>query len=208
MQRKYAKEIRAAKLEEFKSYLDNDAIRLTDRRRLNRDVNLLTVRENELREDRERRQATTHSEGSTRYAYQSGDTVHGKVDAHKSQQQEELNEVLRKARTNPWHLFAHGVLHRTDGSGQRMFSTFDDPLVKVTPWHTLSKEMRTLLGGEYNWASWMSHPLSGYSLHFFLKAFELGKLQGNYLVELNHKPRVYTGGYRSPYEKYSNRHVG
>ena len=166
------------------------------------------IRDNELREDRERRQATTHSEGSTRYAYQPGDTVHGKVDAHKSQQQEELNEVLRKARTNPWHLFAHGVLRRTDGSGQRMFSTFDDPLVKVTPWHTLSKEMRTLLGGEYNWASWMSHPLSGYSLHFFLKAFELGKLQGNYLVELNHKPRVYTGGYRSPYEKYSSRHVG
>ena len=54
----------------------------------------------------------------------------------------------------------------------------------------------------------MSHPLSGYSLHFFLKAFELGKLLGNYLVELNHKPRVYTGGYRSPYEKYSNQHVG
>ena len=89
-----------------------------------------------------------------------------------------------------------------------MFSTFDDPLVKVTPWHTLSKEMRTLLGGEYNWASWMSHPLSGYSLHCFLKAFELGKLQGNYLVELNHKPRVYTGGYKSPYEKYSTRHPG
>ena len=166
------------------------------------------IRENELREDRERRQAATHSEGSTRYAYQPGDTVHGRVDAHKSQQQEELNEVLRKARTNPWHLFAHGVLHRTDGSGQRMFSTFDDPLVKVTPWHTLSKEMRTLLGGEYNWASWMSHPLSGYSLHFFLKAFELGKLQGNYLVELSHKPRVYTGGYKSPYEKYSTRHPG
>ena len=100
------------------------------------------IRDNELREDRERRQATTHSEGSTRYAYQSGDTVHGKVDAHKAQQ-EELNEVLRKARTNPWHLFAHGVLHRTDGSGQRMFSTFDDPLVKVTPWHTLSKEMHS-----------------------------------------------------------------
>ena len=89
-----------------------------------------------------------------------------------------------------------------------MFSTFDDPLVKVTPWHTLSKEMRTLLGGEYNWASWMSHPLSGYSLHFFLKAFELGKLQGNYLVEMSHKPRVYTGGYKSPYEKYSTRHPG
>eukprot|EP00439_Symbiodinium_sp_Y106_P027835 s9792_g3.t1 len=44
MQRKYAKEIRAAKLEEFKSYLDNDAIRLTDRRKLRRDVNFLTGR--------------------------------------------------------------------------------------------------------------------------------------------------------------------
>ena len=44
MQRKSAKEIRAAKLEEFKSYLDNDAIRLTDRRKLGRDVNFLTGR--------------------------------------------------------------------------------------------------------------------------------------------------------------------
>ena len=42
MQQKYATEIRAAKLEEFKSYLDNDAIRLTDRRKLGRDVNFLT----------------------------------------------------------------------------------------------------------------------------------------------------------------------
>ena len=44
MQRKYSNEIRAAKLEEFKSYLDNDAILLTDRRKLNRDVNFLTGR--------------------------------------------------------------------------------------------------------------------------------------------------------------------
>ena len=44
MQRKCAKEIRAAKLEELKSYLDNDAIRLTDRRKLGQDVNFLTGR--------------------------------------------------------------------------------------------------------------------------------------------------------------------
>ena len=30
MQRRYAKEIRLAKLEEFKSYMDNDTIRLMD----------------------------------------------------------------------------------------------------------------------------------------------------------------------------------
>ena len=28
------------------------------------------------------------------------------------------------------------------------------------------------------------------------------------MVELSHKPRVYTGGYKSPYEKYSTRHPG
>ena len=44
MQRKYAADIRAAKLEEFKSYLDNDAIRRADRGELSRDVNFLTGR--------------------------------------------------------------------------------------------------------------------------------------------------------------------
>ncbi|CAE7449626.1 RE1 [Symbiodinium natans] len=44
MQRKYAKEIRAAKLDEFKSYLDNDALRFVDRRKLAKDVNFLTGR--------------------------------------------------------------------------------------------------------------------------------------------------------------------
>ena len=51
----------------------------------------------------------------------------------------------------------------------------------------------------------MQHPLSGYGLHFFLKEFELRKLTGKYLVEFQHKPKVYTNGYRSPYEKYERR---
>eukprot|EP00439_Symbiodinium_sp_Y106_P031374 s3642_g3.t1 len=45
----------------------------------------------------------------------------------------------------------------------------------------------------------------GYGLHFFLKEFELRKLTGKYLVEFQHKPKVYTNGYRSPYEKYERR---
>ena len=44
MARRYAKEIRAAKLDEFKSYLDNGALRLADKRKLSRDVNFLTGR--------------------------------------------------------------------------------------------------------------------------------------------------------------------
>ena len=44
MQRRYAKEIRRAKLEEFKSYMDNDTIRLMDRRKLGKETNFLTGR--------------------------------------------------------------------------------------------------------------------------------------------------------------------
>ena len=158
------------------------------------------IREQELEE--EKRRQGTETEGSTRYAYQSGDTVHGKVDAHRLQKEEELSEVLLKARHNPWHLFNHGVLHLTDKEGNKMCSTYGDPYVKLTQWHVLSREKRDLLGSEYNWATWMQHPLSGYSLHFFHKAFEFGKLQGNHLVEYRDKPKVYTGGYTSPFENH------
>ena len=44
MARQYAKEIRMAKLDEFKSYLDNGALRLADKRKPSRDVNFLTGR--------------------------------------------------------------------------------------------------------------------------------------------------------------------
>ena len=64
------------------------------------------------------------------------------------------------------------------------------------------------LEGQYTWASWLQHPLSGFGLHFFLKAFELGKLTGNYLVEFNQKPKVYSDGYRTPWEKYPQRFPG
>ena len=52
------------------------------------------------------------------------------------------------------------------------------------------------------------HPLSGYSVHFFLKAFELGKLQANFLLELTVKPNSYMGGYRSPYMQDEHRFPG
>ena len=158
------------------------------------------IREHELKEEEMRK--GTETEGSTKYAYESGDTVHGKVDAHRLQKEEELSEVLLKARHNPWHLFNHGVLHLTDKEGNKMCSTYGDPYVKLTPWHVLSQEKRDLLGEEYNWATWLQHPLSGYSIHFFYKAFEFGKLTGNYLVEMRDKPKVYAGGYRSPFEDH------
>ena len=70
------------------------------------------IRENELLEEKKRQATATTSEGSTSYAYQSGDTVHGKLDASKIRQQEDITEILQRARTNPWHLFRSGLFRR------------------------------------------------------------------------------------------------
>ena len=92
-----------------------------------------------------------------------------------------------------------------------METTYGDPLVRTTPFNLCPASLKGLkdaLGGQHTWASWLQHPLSGFGLHFFLKAFELGKLTGNYLVEFNQKPKVYSDGYRSPWEKYLQRFPG
>ena len=92
-----------------------------------------------------------------------------------------------------------------------METTYGDPLVRTTPFNLCPASLKGLkdaLGGQHTWASWLQHPLSGFGLHFFLKAFELGKLTGNYLVEFNQKPKVYSDGYRSPWEKYPQRFPG
>ncbi|CAE7209893.1 GIP [Symbiodinium sp. CCMP2456] len=52
-----------------------------------------------------------------------------------------------------------------------------------------------LLGDDYNWATWLQHPTSGYPVRFFLKAFELGNALGNLYNEMTLKPRRYTRGY-------------
>ena len=142
------------------------------------------IREDELRGAAARR--STSSEGTTRY---------------RLQQEEELRDIIQKARYNPWHFFHHGLLHRKDQSGNRMYAPYGDALVKTTPFSSLPTDTRKLLGSEYDWASWLSHPLSGYGVHFFLKGFELGKMQGNMLLELSYKGKAYTHGYKSPFDK-------
>ena len=170
------------------------------------------IKENDLKEakekEKEKEAQQTTSEGSTRYAYEAGDTVHGRVDATKISRERDLQDLISQARTNPWHLMKHGFLHRIDGKGHRVYGLYGEAIVKVTPWEFLPKSIRSLLGEEYDWSTWLTHPLSGYSVHFFLKAFELGKLQGNLLLEINEKPKTYPGGYRSPYEDNERKFPG
>ena len=123
------------------------------------------------------------------------------MDATRLQQEEELRDIIQKARYNPWHFFHHGLLHRKDSSGNKMYAPYGDALVKTTPFSSLPADTRKLLGSEYNWASWLSDPLSGYGVHFFLKGFELGKMQGNMLIELNLKGKAYSERCKSHFDK-------
>ena len=106
------------------------------------------IREDELREAAARR--STPSEGTTRYSYEAGDTVHGRVDATRLQQEEELRDIVQKARYNPRHFFHHGLLHRKDQSGNKMYAPYGDALVKTTPLISLPIDTRKLLGSEYD----------------------------------------------------------
>ena len=86
---------------------------------------------------------------------------------------------------------------------------FGELMRRGTEWRRHTEiRLKNALGDEFTWASWLQHPLSGFGLHFFLKAFELGKLAGNSLVEFNLKPKVYSDGYRAPWEKYERKYPG
>ena len=97
----------------------------------------------------------------------------------------------RRSSLRSFNLFKSGLLRHLDASGNHMETTYGDPLVRTTPFHLLPASLKDALGGQYTWASWLQHPLSGFGLHFFLTAFELGKLTGNYLEEFSQKPKVY-----------------
>ena len=82
------------------------------------------------------------SEGNSRYSYEAGDTVHGRVDATRLQQEEELQDIIQKARYNPWHFFHHGLLHRKDSSGNTMYAPYGDAFEWL--WRPfLSQSLRT-----------------------------------------------------------------
>ena len=138
------------------------------------------IREDELREEAARRPTT--SEGTARYAYEAGDTVHGRVDATRLQQEEELRDIIQKARYNPWHFFHHGLLHRKDQSGNKMYAPYGDALVKTTPFSSLPTDMRKLLGSEYNWTSWCLPPFEWLWRPFLPQGLRAGEDAGQHAI--------------------------
>ena len=115
------------------------------------------------------------------------------VDAKISLERERILEqetLIRKMNANPWFLYDQGVTRLKWPSGVYVVSEYGDGRVKTTSWFEVPHKLKSSLydmGPE----TWMCHPFSGFSVYFFLKAHELGKWQGNLLMEME-KERVYT----------------
>ena len=115
------------------------------------------------------------------------------VDAKISLERERILEqeaLIRKMNANPWFLYDQGVTRLKWPSGVYVVSEYGDGRVKTTSWFEVPHKLKSSLydmGPE----TWICHPFSGFSVYFFLKAHELGKWQGNLLMEME-KERVYT----------------
>ena len=115
------------------------------------------------------------------------------VDAKISLERERILEqesLIQKMNANPWFLYEQGITRLRWPSGAYVVSEYGDGRVKTTSWVEVPDKLRRSLldiGPE----TWICHPFSGFSVYFFLKARELGKWQGNLLMEME-KERVYT----------------
>ena len=103
---------------------------------------------------------------------------------------EEQELLIRRATSNPWCMFYQDVLSLKDARGNNVYSNYGDSRASVVAWKSLPNRLRSLLG-DVGPARWLVHPFSRYSVHFFLRAFEIGKMEGNFLMELQ-KEKLYT----------------
>ena len=87
---------------------------------------------------------------------------------------EQQEALLRQTNSNPWFLFKQGVLALKDAKGNKIYSDYGDARARVVAWRDMPVRLRALLG-DVGPARWLQHPFNGYSVHFFLRAFELGK---------------------------------
>ena len=65
--------------------------------------------------------------------------------------------------------------------------------MKTTSWSAIPAKLKQSLS-DMGPETWICHPFSGFSVYFFLKAHELGKWQGNLLMEMEKEPSVHPFG--------------
>ena len=96
----------------------------------------------------------------------------------------EQEALSKKVNANPWFIYDQGITCLKWPTGAYVVSEYGDGRVKIP---AKLKQSLSDMGAE----TWICHPFSGFSVYFFLKAHELGKWQGNLLMEME-KERVYT----------------
>ena len=124
------------------------------------------------------------------------------VDAKISLERERILEqetLIKKVKAI--RMYDQGVTRLKWPSGAYVVSEYGDGRVKTTSWLEVPDKLKQPLS-DMGPETWICHPFSGFSVYFFLKAHELGKWQGNLLMEME-KERVYvwiTGIPRTGYE--------
>ena len=104
---------------------------------------------------------------------------------------EQQEALLRQTSSNPWLLFHQDVLALKNAKGNKIYSEYGDARARVVSWVSMPVRLRALIG-DIGPAKWLQHPFSGYSVQFFLRAFEIGKMQGNFLLEFTKKKKKYS----------------
>ena len=115
------------------------------------------------------------------------------VDAKISLERERILEqenLMKKVNSNPWFLSDQGLTRLKWPTGAYVLSDLGDGRAKTTSWFEVPANLKQSLS-DMGPDGWVCHPLSGWSVHFFLKAPELGKWQGNLRTEMQ-KESVYT----------------
>ena len=136
--------------------------------------------------------------------FERGVEVEGRVDTGKVRI-EKMQSAFDRLNANPSFLYEQGHLKLRNSMGRRVRTDLGDHPARCTPWASLDRALRERLG-DVGPAEWWCHPLSGYSVALFLKAFDYGKRQGCYWAEMQ-KEHIYTRpdshgvnvtGYESP----------
>ena len=114
--------------------------------------------------------------------FERGVEVEGRVDTGKVRI-EKMQSAFDRLNANPWFLYEQGHLKLRNSMGRRVRTDLGDHPARCTPWASLDRALRERLG-DVGPAEWWRHPLSGYSVALFLKAFDYGKRQGCYWAEM------------------------
>ena len=86
-------------------------------------------------------------------------------------------QAVRIITENPWHLFQSGILTLRDNQGESVLNPFGEPVLCVREYYRLStSQQEELRSQDINRLVWERMPLTGHSIMFCMRAWEVGRM--------------------------------